>query len=128
MCYRLNGVGKRVHDNKRASFVAAPQARERDSSMPVTHASRSPSADLFTVPLDQSDPDVADADGRLTYEISGDGFLRYMVRAIVGTLVEIGRGFRAPESIAPLLRGSARGDAGPTAPPHGLFLVRVDYH
>jgi tRNA pseudouridine38-40 synthase len=71
---------------------------------------------------------ITDADGRLNYEISGDGFLRYMVRAIVGTLVEIGRGFRAPESMASLLRGSARGDAGPTAPPQGLFLVRVDYH
>jgi tRNA pseudouridine38-40 synthase len=71
---------------------------------------------------------LTDADGRMVFEISGDGFLRHMVRAIVGTLVEIGRGFREPESIAALVRGSARGDAGPTAPPQGLFLVRVDYH
>jgi tRNA pseudouridine38-40 synthase len=71
---------------------------------------------------------LTDAAGRMVYEISGDGFLRHMVRAIVGTLVEIGRGFREPESMASLLRGSARGDAGPTAPPQGLFLVRVDYH
>lgn len=71
---------------------------------------------------------LTDDDGRMTYEVSGDGFLRHMVRAIVGTLVEIGRGFRDPESMSPLLRGSARADAGPTAPPQGLFLVRVDYH
>jgi tRNA pseudouridine38-40 synthase len=71
---------------------------------------------------------ITDTDGRLTYEISGDGFLRYMVRAIVGTLVEIGRGFRESDSMGSLLQGSARGDAGPTAPPRGLFLVRVDYH
>jgi tRNA pseudouridine38-40 synthase len=71
---------------------------------------------------------ITDADGRLTYEISGDGFLRHMVRAIVGTLVEIGRGFRETKSMAALLRSSARGDAGATAPPQGLFLVRVDYH
>jgi len=71
---------------------------------------------------------LTDSEGRMAYEISGDGFLRHMVRAIVGTLVEIGRGFREPESMASLLRGSARSDAGATAPPQGLFLVRVDYH
>ena len=65
--------------------------------------------------------------GVLTYEISGDGFLRHMVRAIVGTLVEIGRGWRQPEEIPTLLTGGRRADAGATAPPHGLFLVSVDY-
>src|SRR4030095_6558683 len=70
----------------------------------------------------------ADAEGRMAYEISGDGFLRHMVRAIVGTLAEIRRGFREPDSMSALLRGAARRDAGPTAPPQGLFLVRVDYH
>lgn len=72
--------------------------------------------------------DIIDADGRLAYEVTGNGFLRYMVRAIVGTLVEVGRGFRAIETMSSLLQSSARGDAGPTAPPQGLFLVRVDYH
>ena len=65
--------------------------------------------------------------GVLTYEISGDGFLRHMVRAIVGTLVEIGRDWRRPEEIPALLAGATRADAGPTAPPLGLFLVSVDY-
>ena len=65
--------------------------------------------------------------GLLTYEISGDGFLRHMVRAIVGTLVEIGRGWRQPDEISALLAGGSRADAGATAPPHGLFLVSVDY-
>ena len=67
-------------------------------------------------------------DGWLTtYEVEGDGFLRHMVRAIVGTLVEIGRGWRAPDSMARLLDGGSRADAGATAPPHGLALVRVAY-
>ena len=63
----------------------------------------------------------------ITYEISGNGFLRHMVRAIVGTLIEVGRGVRPAASVAALLAGGRRADAGATAPPHGLFLVRVDY-
>jgi len=65
--------------------------------------------------------------GLLTFEIEGDGFLRHMVRAIVGTLVEIGRGWRPADSIPALLAARRRSDAGATAPPHGLFLVSVDY-
>ena len=64
----------------------------------------------------------------LAYEVTGEGFLRYMVRALTGTLVEIGRGWRAPDSMRDLLAGGRRADAGATAPPHGLFLVAVDYH
>jgi tRNA pseudouridine38-40 synthase len=63
----------------------------------------------------------------LTYEIEGNGFLRHMVRAIVGTLVEIGQGRRPVSSVEALLAGGRRAEAGATAPPHGLFLVRVDY-
>lgn len=65
--------------------------------------------------------------GLLTYEIAGDGFLRHMVRAIVGTLVEIGRGWRQADEVSTLLAGGTRAEAGATAPPHGLFLVSVDY-
>jgi tRNA pseudouridine38-40 synthase len=66
--------------------------------------------------------------GRLiVYEITADGFLRHMVRTIVGTLVEIGRGRRAAESIDSLLQGRDRTLSGATAPAQGLFLVRVEY-
>ena len=60
-------------------------------------------------------------------EIEADGFLYNMVRNIVGTLVEIGRGKHPPEWIEKVLAAEDRKVAGPTAPPHGLFLVRVDY-
>jgi len=64
----------------------------------------------------------------LAYEVTGEGFLRYMVRALAGTLVEIGRGWREPANMLTLLANRQRADAGATAPPHGLFLVAVDYH
>ena len=63
----------------------------------------------------------------IVYEVGGDGFLRHMVRAIAGTLVEVGRGRRPAASMAALLAGGSRSEAGITAPPQGLFLVRVVY-
>lgn len=63
----------------------------------------------------------------IVFEITGDGFLRHMVRNIVGTLVEIGRGHRPVEWISQVLASRDRKGAGPTAPPEGLFLVAVDY-
>jgi tRNA pseudouridine38-40 synthase len=63
----------------------------------------------------------------IVYEISGDGFLRHMVRAIAGTLVDIGRGRRASEEMRDVLASSDRRRAGPTAPARGLFLVGVEY-
>ncbi|HEY7291206.1 MAG TPA: tRNA pseudouridine synthase A [Vicinamibacterales bacterium] len=61
------------------------------------------------------------------YEIIGDGFLRHMVRAIVGTLVEIGRRRRPPEWMGEVLASRTRTAAGRSAPACGLFLVSVDY-
>jgi tRNA pseudouridine38-40 synthase len=63
----------------------------------------------------------------INIEISGDGFLRHMVRTIVGTLVEIGEGRRSVEDMARVLAAGSRAAAGPTAPATGLFLVRVEY-
>ena len=65
--------------------------------------------------------------GLVAYEVTATGFLRHMVRAIAGTLVEVGRRRRSPESVAALLDGRSRADAGATAPPQGLFLVSVTY-
>lgn len=67
-------------------------------------------------------------DGRLlTLTLTGDGFLRHMVRNLTGTLVEIGRARWPPTQLAHLLASKDRSQGGPTAPPQGLFLVDVAY-
>ncbi|QDT15968.1 tRNA pseudouridine synthase A [Alienimonas californiensis] len=63
----------------------------------------------------------------LFLEVTGDGFLYNMVRTIAGTLAEVGMGKRPPEDVAALIASRDRTLAGPTAPPQGLYLVRVDY-
>ena len=63
----------------------------------------------------------------IVYEIAGNGFLRHMVRAIVGSLVEVGHGRHGAEWLREVLASRDRTRAGPTAPAHGLFLARVDY-
>jgi tRNA pseudouridine38-40 synthase len=63
----------------------------------------------------------------LLYTVRGSGFLKHMVRNIVGTLVETGRGNIAPPGVADLLSGSISGKSGPTAPAKGLTLQSVEY-
>ncbi len=63
----------------------------------------------------------------ITYTVRGKSFLRYMVRKMVGTLLEIGRGCLAPMDIPRLFELRDRSRSGPTAPPSGLFLVSVEY-
>jgi len=64
---------------------------------------------------------------RMVIEIEADGFLYNMVRNIVGTLVEVGRGKQPAEWVAEVLAARDRSVAGMTAPPQGLFLVHVEY-
>ena len=79
-----------------------------------------PHRTLTAVDLEEDGPD-------LHLSFVGDGFLRGMVRALVGTLLDVGLGRRTPEQAAALLAGAPRGAAGFTAPAHGLVLERVLY-
>jgi tRNA pseudouridine38-40 synthase len=65
--------------------------------------------------------------GMLCLEIEADAFLRHMVRALVGTMIEVGREERSLEDFARLIDGASREAAGLTAPAHGLFLWDVRY-
>jgi tRNA pseudouridine38-40 synthase len=70
---------------------------------------------------------VVREDGLLRYRVTGRGFLHHMVRNIVGTLVDVGRGQMEAAAIAGILAARDRAAAGPTAPAQGLFLVQVEY-
>lgn len=65
--------------------------------------------------------------GLLIYRVSGSGFLHHMVRNLVGTFVDMGRGRIPADALPDILAARSRPAAGPTAPPQGLFLVSVDY-
>ncbi|HXZ12965.1 MAG TPA: tRNA pseudouridine(38-40) synthase TruA [Candidatus Sulfotelmatobacter sp.] len=71
---------------------------------------------------------VRDAAGaEIAYVVRGRSFLRYMVRKIVGTLIEVGKGRLAPADIPQLFEFRDRTRSGPTVPPEGLYLVAIEY-
>lgn len=72
-------------------------------------------------------PTMAHAGEQLVFTVRANRFLRNMVRAIVGTMVDIGRGVREPEYILELLEHGTRSDAGQSVPGNALFLTRIDY-
>jgi len=71
--------------------------------------------------------DVGQEGELITITAVADGFLRYMVRTVVGTLIEVGCGRRAAASLTSVLSSCNRAHAGVTAPARGLTLMRVDY-
>jgi tRNA pseudouridine38-40 synthase len=103
------------------SFAASdPDRIERGS----TGGSPDPRGNVRCLHLSQW---TQDAEGSLLYRVQGNGFLHHMVRNLVGTFLEIGRGNLQETEIAAILESRARERAGPTAPARGLFLVDVDY-
>lgn len=65
--------------------------------------------------------------GYIYFTFHGTGFLQNMIRILVGTLLEVGRGAMPPEQVKDILEARDRTLAGPTAPPEGLCLIKVDY-
>ncbi len=65
--------------------------------------------------------------GYIYFTFHGTGFLQNMIRILVGTLLEVGRGAMPPEQVKDILEARDRKLAGPTAPPEGLCLIKVDY-
>jgi tRNA pseudouridine38-40 synthase len=63
----------------------------------------------------------------LVYRVRGSGFVHHMVRNLVGTMLDVGRGYRRTDELPAMLAARSRAAAGPTAPARGLFLHSVEY-
>jgi len=102
-----------VHDF--SSFAASTGSEDDDKE-------RNMEREIYSTELKRTD------DGEeLWFTVHGRSFLRYMVRKMVGTLLEVGRGKLSPSDIDKLYELKDRSKSGPTVPPQGLFMVRVDH-
>ena len=114
---------RRPLDRKAMRAALAPLLGRHDfkafegAGSPRRHSVR----EVISAELTEAAPD------ELLFAIEADGFLRGLVRNIVGTLVEVGKGKRPAEDVARILDSRDRRTAGITAPPQGLFLVEVRY-
>jgi tRNA pseudouridine38-40 synthase len=102
-----------VHDF--ASFAASTGSEEDDKE-------RSTEREIFSTELARS-PDGEE----LVFTVRGRSFLRYMVRKMVGTLLDVGRGRLKPEDIDRLYQLKDRSKSGPTVPPQGLCMISVEH-
>ncbi|MBE5866593.1 MAG: tRNA pseudouridine(38-40) synthase TruA [Lachnospiraceae bacterium] len=75
---------------------------------------------IYALEVEEQGPDVV-------IRVCGNGFLYNMVRIIAGTLMEVGQGRRSPESMEEVLKACDRQKAGPTAPAHGLMLMKYEF-
>lgn len=110
-----NAAARFVGAHDFSSFAASSGSEEDDKE-------RNMEREIFATELKRSE------DGEeLWFTVHGRSFLRYMVRKMVGTLLEVGRGKLQPEDIGRLFELKDRSKSGPTVPPQGLFMVRVDH-
>ena len=145
-CYHLNAIlpwdiavqdVRRVRDDAHARFDAVEREYKYYVS-PRKDPFRRDVAYQLIMPLDLDRMNEAaetlvtraqwrEQDGCYVFTVAADRFLRNMVRAIVGTLLDVGRGKLSVEGFRAVIDGRDRALAGTSAPPQGLFLTRVDY-
>ncbi|MGH7473870.1 MAG: tRNA pseudouridine(38-40) synthase TruA [Candidatus Methylomirabilales bacterium] len=121
-----DAVGPLVGRHDFSSFQGSP-TDEKDPICEVRRLAITPYSPLpFRGGEDKGEGEPSDP-YLIRIQAEADRFLKQMVRAIVGTLVEVGVGKRPPKSLKEILEARDRRAAGVTAPAHGLYLVRVDY-
>ena len=116
-------------DEERMAEAARLFEGEHDfSSFAASSGSEDDDRDRDMLRVIYSSEIVRDPHGEeIAYVVRGRSFLRYMVRKIVGTLIEVGKGRLAPQDIPPLFELRDRSRSGPTVPPEGLYLVSLEY-
>jgi tRNA pseudouridine38-40 synthase len=82
---------------------------------------------IESIEINRKDQSLKNGGEPLCITITGDGFLYHMIRIIVGTLLEVGKGMRTPEEVEQILKSRLRENAGVTVYPNGLFLTKVRY-
>lgn len=108
-----------------------PRAAQEPSTIPGTIVQAHPPLEVATVKTIFSsswEKRQTDSGELLVYRVRGSGFLHHMVRNLVGTMLDVGRGHLAIDEVARILAARNRSAAGPTAPARGLFLHSVEYH
>jgi tRNA pseudouridine38-40 synthase len=101
--------------------LATRSADKMEEDAPLGTQERSAVRTIFASGWHREEEDL------LIYRVTGSGFLHHMVRNLVGTFVDVGRGRTSPDALPNILAARSRPVAGPTAPPQGLFLLEVDY-
>jgi tRNA pseudouridine38-40 synthase len=119
-------AGLFVGEHDFLSFAAtdpdlANRNRELDERAPLPRGSV---RTIFSSAWEEREDEAGDL---LIYRVRGSGFLHHMVRNLVGTMLDVGRGYRQLAEIPDIIAARSRSAAGPTAPPQGLFLHSVEY-
>jgi tRNA pseudouridine38-40 synthase len=114
------------------SFAATdPDLASRDTSGPGpgpnAELAATPKATVRTIFSSGWEQQRTETGELLIYRVRGSGFLHHMVRNLVGTMLDVGRGRLQSDVIPEILTARARAAAGPTAPARGLFLHSVEY-
>jgi tRNA pseudouridine38-40 synthase len=114
-----------VGEHDFTSFAATDPdltSRKRDSE-----AEEGPETAIRTIHSSTWERRATENGALLVYRVRGNGFLHHMVRNLVGTMIDVGRGYLKAEAIPGILAARTRSAAGPTAPARGLFLHSVEY-